>query len=175
MWIHCRPSNYKFLSAAVVKRNKAFYQDISYLKGDYEKCEVLRNGHKLFFPFLENAISLSSCFQHKPGSQISFTPALTPGIHLHSSDTVPRINLSVQQGCSMPRRLLSHLHSHPIQTLTTGFCLIVPILSGSRSEFFPLQPWSALITLSIVLAVSGSSSTYFSPVPYSVCPCSLPK
>jgi len=59
---HCRSSNPKFLSVAVADRNKAFYQHISHLKGDYQKCGVLHSGHKLFSPFLENAISLSSSF-----------------------------------------------------------------------------------------------------------------
>lgn len=120
-------------------------------------------------PFLENTVSLSSSFQPKPGSQISFTPVSTPHLHLHSLNTVPRTNLFVQQGYSMALRLLSCLYSHPIQTLTTGFCLTVPIsfLSDSISEFLPLQSWFVLTTLSIVLAVSAPSSpeSYTQSVP----------
>lgn len=76
----------------------------------------------------------------------------------------------------MPLRLLTCPFSDPIQRLTTGFCLTLPIsfLYGSIHEFLPLQSSSALTTLSIVLAVSGSSCICFSPVLHSACPSSLP-
>lgn len=86
--IHWRPSSNKFLSGTLADRNKAFNQDISHLKCDYQKCKVVLSGHKLLFLLLENAVFV----QLLPALN-SITAALTPGLHLHSWNIAPRTNL----------------------------------------------------------------------------------
>lgn len=54
------------------------------------KCEALHSGHILFFPLLENAISLSSYFQPAPRSPVSFThQSHSPQSWLPASISIP--------------------------------------------------------------------------------------
>lgn len=131
------------------------------------------NGHKLFFPFLENAICLAPSSLYPDLKSCSSQSWVLVSISTPSTLFLQPISLSNKAVQCLSDS--SHACIH-IQTLTIVFCLTVPIsfLSGSKSEFFPFQSWSALITVSIVLAASRSSSTYFSPVLYSACPCCLP-
>lgn len=87
MKIHYRSSNY------------TFYQDISHLKGKYQKHKDLHSGHKLFFPFLQNTTTLFISFQPRLGSHLLQSLLLV-------SIPIPQVlipeQIFVQHGYSMP-------------------------------------------------------------------------
>lgn len=166
-WYHCRSSNCAFLIAAVVNGNKVLYQNISHLKGEWQKCKILHSGpNLLFFVQLLPTQTRVSNLTH---------PSLDPW-----SPTL-FLKYCSQNQCICPARLFgaSHPTVMPVfspNTLTIVFCLTVLIsfLSGSMSEFLPLIP---VYNYYFVYRFSCSWFQFhlFLPRPfYSACPCSLP-